>query len=43
MNLILSIADYYSSFSFIYIGLNIWPEFGVNCLNMIGEVSEFLW
>lgn len=45
MNLILSIIDYFSAFSLIYIGLNIHPEFGVSCLNIMDgmEVSELLW
>ena len=46
MILILSLIDDFSSFSLIYIGFSIYPESGVNCLNMIVEsmeVSEFLW
>lgn len=45
MNLTLSIIDYFRSFSLIYIGLNIHPEFGVSGLNVMDgtEVSELLW
>ena len=43
---ILSLIDDFSSFLLIYTGFSIYPEFGVNCLNLIVEsmeVSEFLW
>lgn len=45
MNLTLAIIDYFSSFSLIYIGLNIHREFGVSGLNIMDgtEVSELLW